>query len=99
MGENPEPGSQLQCPECQAVLAEERRKFPWCECGWSSVPADWNIQHLPPSLRRMLNRNRQYARRLAAIDQQAAQLLERPRGKWLWRLYLALSLFLSIPVI
>ncbi len=31
--------AQLVCPSCNAMLPEERREFPWCECGWN-LPTD-----------------------------------------------------------
>jgi Zn-dependent protease with chaperone function len=99
MSEKTEINKVLICPECAAVLPEERLKSPWCECGWSSVTEEWVSQNIPTRLRRMFMRDRERARKLAQIDGRAAHLLSHPWGKRLWGIYLFITVFLCLPII
>jgi len=99
MSENTEPTKELICPECMAVLPEIRSKHPWCECGWSSETDNWVLRKVHPRLRPMMIRDRTRAEKLSRIDKQAASLLSHPWGKRLYGIYLAITVFLCIPVL
>jgi Peptidase family M48 len=99
MTTEPEAKDALTCPDCKAQLPQERNKTPWCECGWSSFVYEWKSVKFPDTLRRSITRDREYARRLEAIDERAAHLLNKGWGRLLWHLYLILTFIFCIPIV
>jgi Zn-dependent protease with chaperone function len=94
-----EVSSDLFCPECRTPLPAERRKTPWCDCGWSSAVDEWLSDDVPPSMRNNVRRQIRYAQWLAKADDRAMGLTEHRWGRLLWHAYLVLTVLLCLPII
>src|SRR5512138_1939863 len=58
------------CPSCKAHLPEERRRFPWCDCGWNLPPDPLTEMH---GLARLSGR----------IDRALGHFQDRMDARWL----------------